>query len=158
MTNRKRVTAVSYRASVISPEKGEQRPLDCDLTGLRFNIFLKRSKRNDNAKNRRMGLRKLHRNQSLDLPNQVETEYSDKNTHNRCANEKNEAFLSKLRELPDYLCEQLNKNNHWEFHQITEKTCWTLLDQNISIILMRNLILKCSTNIHRSFRICYLDI
>ncbi|PKY48304.1 hypothetical protein RhiirA4_404271 [Rhizophagus irregularis] len=85
------------------------------------NIDKFRSKRNDNAKNRRMGLRKLHRNQSLDLPNQVETEYSDKNTHNRCANEKNEAFLSKLRELPDYLCEQLNKNNHWEFHQITEK-------------------------------------
>ncbi|CAB4440399.1 unnamed protein product [Rhizophagus irregularis] len=24
-----------------SPEKGEQRPLDCDLTGLRFNIFLR---------------------------------------------------------------------------------------------------------------------
>lgn len=111
-----------------SPEKGEQRLLGCDSTGQQFEHIPERSKQSDNAKTRRMGLWELCRDEPLDLPNQVETQYSDKNTHNRCANEKKEVTLSKLQELPDYLREQINKNNHLKFHQITEKDSLDFVD------------------------------
>ncbi|EXX70890.1 hypothetical protein GLOIN_2v1731132 [Rhizophagus irregularis DAOM 181602=DAOM 197198] len=143
-----------------SPEKGEQRPLDCDSTGLRFEHIPERSERSDNAKNRRMGLWELRRDQSLDLPNQVETEYSDKNAHNRCENEKKEASLSKLRELPDYLREQLNKNNHWEFHQITEKDSLDFVDSEYFSYLNEKFDIKSAQPIfidHSGYVIWILD-
>ena len=56
-----------------------------------------------------MGLQELCGNKLLDLPSHVEAQYSDQNVHNQCANEKKDSILSKLQNLPDYLCEQLDK-------------------------------------------------
>ncbi|RIA79442.1 hypothetical protein C1645_840680 [Glomus cerebriforme] len=52
----------------------------------------------------------------------LEIRYSDQYMHNRCVNEINEL------NLPDYICEQLDKNNHLEFHQITKKDSLDFVD------------------------------
>ena len=73
-----------------------------------------------------MGVWKLCGNDFLNLLSKVEAQYSDPNVHNQCENEKNDATLS---ELPGYICEHLDKNNRFGFHQITNKDSIDFVDE-----------------------------
>ena len=48
--------------------------------------------------------------------------------HNQCTNETNDATLSELSNLPDYICEHLDKNNRFGFHQITNDDSLDFVD------------------------------
>ncbi|CAG8700682.1 10362_t:CDS:1 [Funneliformis caledonium] len=63
--------------------------------------------------------RELYGNDFLDSPSKAWAQYSDQYAHNQCANETNDATLSKFSNLSDYICEHLDKNNRFGFHQIT---------------------------------------
>jgi hypothetical protein len=63
-----------------------------------------------------------------DSPSQVEARHSDQYVHNRSANGRMEATLPELSNLPDYICEQLDKNNPPGFHQITKNDSLDFVD------------------------------
>jgi len=76
-----------------------------------------------------MGLRELCGNDSLDLPSKAGTRHSDQYAHDQCAVETNYAALSELSNLPSHICEHLDKNNGFGFHQITNKDSIDFVDK-----------------------------
>jgi hypothetical protein len=71
----------------------------------------------------------LHKTpKTLDSSVQIGAKHSNQNVHNQCANETKDATLSKLRNLPDYICEHLDKNNRFGFHQITDRDSLDFVD------------------------------
>ncbi|RIA86774.1 hypothetical protein C1645_828775 [Glomus cerebriforme] len=112
-----------------SSDYGRQNFLGQDSKEQRFISFPTKSKWTDKSRDRDLGLWELCGNKSLDLPSQVEAGYPNRNVNNQCANERNDATLSELSNLPDYICEHLDKNNRLGFHQITERDSLDLLDE-----------------------------
>ncbi|RIA92949.1 hypothetical protein C1645_820021 [Glomus cerebriforme] len=108
-----------------SSEKEIQRSLDYDQ---QFVSFPTKSRWNNMSESREVELQELCENEPLDSLNQVEARYSDQNMHNQYVNEKKDSTLSELHNLPGYICEQLNKNNHFGFHQITNKDSLDFVD------------------------------
>uniref|UniRef100_A0A1D1Z470 Uncharacterized protein n=1 Tax=Anthurium amnicola TaxID=1678845 RepID=A0A1D1Z470_9ARAE len=107
---------------------GEQRALGYDSSGQRFVSFPTKSGWNDTSKLRDVGLRELCRNESLDVSSQAEAQYSDQHALNQCVNETKDAILPELHNLPDYICRQLEENNRFGFHQVTNKDSLGFID------------------------------
>ncbi|PKY49823.1 hypothetical protein RhiirA4_528630 [Rhizophagus irregularis] len=104
-----------------SPENSGQNSLGYDSKEQQFISFPSKLRWNDMSKSGDVGLWELCENKSLDPLNQIETQYSDQYTLNQCENKANQAILPELHKLPDYLCEQLDKNNRFGVHQVTNK-------------------------------------
>jgi len=64
----------------------------------------------------------------VDSINLSGAQYYDKNTHDKHTNEKKDIALSKLQDLPYHLQEQLNKNNRFGIHEITDKDSLDFVD------------------------------
>ncbi|RGB34635.1 hypothetical protein C1646_760350 [Rhizophagus diaphanus] len=103
------------------PENRGQNSLGYDPKEQRFISFPSKLRWNVMSKSGDVGLWQLCRDESMDPLNQIETRYSDQYTINQCENKTNQATLPELHKLPDYICEQLDKNNRFGFHQVTNK-------------------------------------
>ncbi|GES76311.1 hypothetical protein GLOIN_2v1731132 [Rhizophagus clarus] len=77
------IWSISY-----SSENGRQSSPGYDSKEQRFISFPTKFKWTNKPKDRELGLCELCGNNSLDLPSQVETEYSNQNVHNQCSNKK----------------------------------------------------------------------
>lgn len=73
-------------------------------------------------------IRELCGNDSLDSPSQVRVQYSNQYVHNQCNNETKDVTLPELCNLSDYICEHLDRNNRFGFHQVTNGDSLYFLD------------------------------
>ncbi|CAG8442409.1 9316_t:CDS:2 [Funneliformis mosseae] len=70
--------------------------------------------------------RELYGNDSLDSPSKAGAQYS--NQYTRTINVRTKQ-MSELSKLPDYICEHLDKNNRFGFHQITNDDSLDFVDE-----------------------------
>jgi hypothetical protein len=115
-----------FRSISYSSENGRQNSLSYDSKEQRFESFPTKSKWDDNSSGREMGLWELFGNNPLDSSIQVDAKYSDQYGHNQCANERKDSTFSELRNLPGYICEQLEKIILLNFTRSQKKIHWTL--------------------------------